>query len=202
MSENVLGRRACYHPPVSSHTFILDGIWGRPGRWEGLRKQIEQTIGPAVIHRYDATGFEDLEVLGRQLLTTIDAVGGDVNVVAHSMGGLVVRAAHLARPSLRFRRAVLMNSPLSGTWMAHALPLPAVKQMRPGSEFLKRLEAVEPLWTSPTMVTWCEGDLMILPNRSMRWSKASCELQFAMPAHNWPRWSSKVQAEVVRFLLD
>jgi triacylglycerol esterase/lipase EstA (alpha/beta hydrolase family) len=185
---------------VASHTLILDGIWGRPGRWEGLRQQIEKAIGPASIHRYDATGLVDLEVLGEQLLKAIDAAGDQVNVVAHSMGGLVVRAAHLARPSLRFRRAVLMNSPLSGTWMAHALPLTAVKQMRPGSDFLKRLEAVEALWTSPTMVTWCEGDLMILPNRSMRWSKATCELRYAMPAHNWPRWSRAIQKDIVQFL--
>jgi hypothetical protein len=187
---------------MNSLTLIIDGIWGRPWRWEKLRKRIESTVGPAEIFWYDATGLKGLDVLGGRLMEKIARADGRVNVVAHSMGCLVARAARLHAPDFHFNRAVFMNGPLSGTFAAYCLPLPAIRQMRPGSEFLRSLDLVERDWKTPTMVTWCRGDVMILPNRSMRWEHATCEHRFRMPAHAWPRWSRRVQNSILSFLCE
>jgi len=185
------------------HTLILDGIWGRPRRWESLRRKIEAAIGPAEIFDYECSGRTGFDELGKVLLKRIDEIsnetGGPINIVAHSMGGLVARAAHLLRPEFQFNRAVLMNSPISGTWAAYLLSLKAVREMRPESEFLKRLKEAESSWKSPTLVTWCVGDVLVFPNRNMRWPLAEAH-RFGMPAHNWPRWSGAIHRKVIEFL--
>lgn len=189
---------------TSSTTLILDGIWGRPRRWRRLARRIEAAgVGPARIVEYNAWGTESFDVLGRFLLDQIDATSSDassINIVAHSMGGLVTRSAHLLRPSLKLRRAVLMNSPLHGSLPAYLLPLKGVRQMRPTSDLFKRLKDVESQWTTPTMTIWTPGDLMIIPNKSSRWHVAQKEVRCNVPAHIWPAWSARLQREVVAFL--
>lgn len=180
-------------------TLILDGIWGRPRRWESLRRKIEGTIGRAEILHYECSGRTGFDDLGNFLLKRIDEIGTPINIVAHSMGGLVARAAHLLRPDFQFNRAVLMNSPLTGTWAAYLLPLKAVREMRPESEFLKRLREAESTWKAPTLVTWCYGDALVFPNRNMKWDRADTH-QYWIPAHNWPRWSRSIHQKVIEFL--
>jgi triacylglycerol lipase len=186
-----------------SHTLILDGIWGRPRRWRLLGSRIERAgVGTTQIVYYDMTGRSTFQSLGEHLLKVIDDVGdpSQINIVAHSMGGLVVRAAHLLRPTLRFRRAVLSCSPLHGSLPAWLLPLAGVKQMRPGSEFLKRLVEVESQWTTPTLTVWCPGDLIILPASSSRWRAAQQEITCWVPAHIWPSWSGSIHRKMIQFL--
>lgn len=188
---------------AESTTLILDGIWGRPKRWHRLARKIESAgIGPARVVAYNSWGTQPFDVLGQVLLDAIDATGnaGQVNVVAHSMGGLVTRAAHLLRPTLTLRRAVLMNAPLKGSVLAYLLPLKGVFQMRPTSRLFKQLKEVEAHWSTPTMTLWTPGDLMILPNNSARWSKAQLELRCNVPAHIWPAWSTRIQQSVIEFL--
>lgn len=140
-----------------------------------------------------------MDELGRGLLARIDQIQTPINIVAHSMGGLVARAAHLLRPGFQFHRAVLMNSPISGTWAAYLLGLKAVREMRPESDFLKRLKEVESRWSAPTLVTWCLGDALVFPNRHMKWKQAET-YRYLMPAHNWPRWSRSIHRKVIEFL--
>ena len=65
--------------------------------------------------QHESPGTDELsayttEALGADLLAVVDALGGDaVHLVGHSFGGLVARAAVLARPSA-FRSLVLMGS--------------------------------------------------------------------------------------------
>jgi pimeloyl-ACP methyl ester carboxylesterase len=181
-------------------TLILDGIWGRPGRWETLRRRIEKDVGPATIYRYRSSGMTSLKTLGLGLADHAMSLGTPVNFVAHSMGGLVVRSAIRQEPRLRVGRVCMMCSPLSGTLMAYGLPLKAVREMRPGSGFLRWLAESDDRWNWPTMCVWCRGDLMILPNRSSDFARATERLVSPVPAHNWPRWSVGLQRRVVEFL--
>ncbi|MFT3786422.1 MAG: hypothetical protein QM770_09680 [Tepidisphaeraceae bacterium] len=189
---------------ASQHTLLLDGIWGRPWRWKRLARRIECEIGgTAEIVYYDMTGRSTFETLGQFLLNKIDSTGVDpvnLNIVAHSMGGLVTRAAHLLRPTLRMRRAVLMNSPLRGSHMAWFLPLAGVRQMRPGSDLYARLGEIEPHWKTPTLTIWCPGDLMILSGWRSRWPVAQQEICCWVPAHIWPAWSRRLQTRIIEFL--
>lgn len=65
---------------------------------------------------------------------------GPIDVVAHSMGGLVVRAALKQDPSLRVGTVVMLAVPNHGTQFARFEHDPAALAMRPGSAFLKALD--------------------------------------------------------------
>lgn len=181
-------------------TLILDGIWGRPRRFEPLRRQIEQSCGPAEIFRYDASGAIPIERLGMDLGSQVQRCNGPVNLVAFSMGGIVARTAMLMNPALNLHRAVFINSPHHGSLLAYALPLPAVRQLRPGSPLMRRLQSAE--WNVPTMAVWCPGDLMVLPGWSARWDAAQRHIRCDVPLHPWPVWSKRLHREVVEFLRE
>lgn len=68
----------------------------------------------------------------------------EVDVVAHSMGGLVARAAAIpsaTRPTLTIRRLMTIGTPHRGARLAERIaPDPASRAMRPGSSFLADLD--------------------------------------------------------------
>src|ERR671912_1439950 len=101
--------------PESVTTLILDGIFGRPRRFGRLRDTIERSCGRAIIHPYDCTGRTPFEALARQLADAVRAAGTPVNLVGYSMGGIVIRSAHLLDPALPIRRAAFLNSPHAGS---------------------------------------------------------------------------------------
>ena len=183
-------------PPAT--TFILDGIFGRPRRFGRLRDVIERSCGPAVIHHYDCTGRTPFERLGDELADAIRAANAPVNLVGYSMGGIVIRSAHMLHPDLPIRRAAFLNSPHSGSVVAYLLPFPACRQMRPGSGWMNQLAAAE--WDIPTLAVWCPGDLIIVPNRSACWAKATETVCGRVPAHVWPIYSRRIHGRIAEFL--
>ncbi len=75
--------------------------------------------------------------------------GAEVDIAAISMGGLVARAAAMnrgnGRPGIRIRRLFTLATPHRGALLARWLrPDPAAGAMRPGSEFLRSLDAALP----------------------------------------------------------
>lgn len=92
-----------------------------------------------------------LEELGRLLAWDIfnrhSKYGRSVDLVAHSMGGLIIRAAvtgtakHLSGwpPFIYVEDGVTLSSPHNGTGLARACSLYSCVQMRPGSAFLRWL---------------------------------------------------------------
>lgn len=183
---------------MKSTTWILDGFLGRPHRWEPLRRSVEREIGPCRIWRYDSTGRTPLEHLGASLREDLESTPGPANLIGYSMGGLVVREALRECPDSAARRVVTMNTPHQGTLVAHCLGLPALRQMRPGSEYLKELDQAH--WPWPTLAMWCPGDLMVIPGTSARWSKADRNHRILMPAHIYPVYSKSLQREILAFL--
>jgi hypothetical protein len=183
---------------IETLTFLLDGFIGRPQRFEKLLRMIRVRCGPAEIFRYDSTGRTRFETLGAQLADEIRRRNRPVNLIGFSMGGLVVRAAHLHDPLLPIQRAVLMNSPLRGSLLAYALPIGGIRQMRPSDEFLERIKNAR--WDVPTLVTWCPGDTAVIPGRSARWPAAQETICCAVPMHIWPVYSPGIHRRVVEFL--
>jgi triacylglycerol lipase len=181
-----------------AQTLILDGIWGSHSRWERLRNRIATEVGPCRIWRYDNSGRTSLESLGAALSSELKRVNAPVNLIGYSMGGLVVREALRQAPELKVRRVALLNSPHYGSASALILPLSACREMRPGSAFLKRLDAAT--WTYPTLATWCPLDLMVIPGSSGRWRKASIVLRSDVPMHIWPIVSVAIHRSIVSFL--
>ena len=179
-------------------TFILDGIWGRPRRFLPLCRMIEQAGGRAILHHYECSGRTPFETLGQGLVAAIRKTGGPVSLVAFSMGGIVARTARLIDPELPITRAVFINSPHNGSWLACALPFAGVRQLRPGSPLMTRLKAAD--WPIPTLAVWCPGDLVVIPGSSAKWNLASEQIRCDVPLHPWAVWSRSIRGRVVEFL--
>jgi triacylglycerol lipase len=179
-------------------TLLLDGIWGRPRRFEGLLQMLRERVGPAEIFRYNSSGTVPFVELGALLANEIARYNQPVNLIGFSMGGLVIRAAHLLNPSLPVRRAAFLNTPHEGSIMAYALPLRGVWQMRPNDAFIRQLKSTP--WNIPTIASWCPLDTMVIPGSSARWRHANQTICCAVPVHIWPIYSKSIWRRVVDFL--
>ena len=121
-----------------------------------------------------------------------------VNLIGYSMGGLVIREALRQSPESKVKKVALLNSPNHGSAAAFFVPLSACREMRPGSAFLRQLNAAP--WTYPTLVTWCPYDLMVFPGSSGRWDKANVLLRTDVPMHLWPVFSVEIHRSITAFL--
>ena len=186
---------------MATPTLILDGFLGRPYRWELLRRVVERRVGPATIFKYVSTGRHDIPTLGRRLVDEVTRRGGPVNLVGFSMGGLVIRAARMLEPQLPVERAVFINSPHRGTWLAHLVPTPGVRNMRPSDPFLADLAAAPP-WTVPTLTVFNgEFDGIVFPAASTRWPDVGGEcVRCPVPLHIWPVVSRSLHRRIADFL--
>jgi pimeloyl-ACP methyl ester carboxylesterase len=183
---------------IETRTWILDGFLGNSKRLETLRQRVEDEIGPAEIWKYQTAGVTPIDRLARVFRDILAWETAPVNIIAYSMGGLVTRAALAGRPMPNLKRVVFLHVPHHGTEMARLAPLPATRQMRPGSALLKRL-ALQP-WNVETLNVWCPGDLIVVPGSRARWESASEEAVCQVPAHIWPIYSKQWHAKIVQFL--
>ena len=182
----------------STQTLIIDGIWGSHRRWERLRSRIAKEVGPCTIWQYDNSGRVSIEALAKALSSELRQLDVPVNLIGYSMGGLVIREALRQSPESKVKKVALLNSPNHGSAAAFFVPLYACREMRPGSAFLRQLNAAP--WTYPTLVTWCPYDLMVFPGSSGRWDKASVLLRTDVPMHLWPVFSVEIHRSITAFL--
>ncbi|HXY96630.1 MAG TPA: alpha/beta fold hydrolase [Steroidobacteraceae bacterium] len=115
----------------------------------------------ADIDSHTATVLRELRELQRS------SGGTPVAIVAHSMGGLVARAAlRLCGPGL-VSRIVTIASPHHGTALARLLRSTPARQMRPGSSWLQALNASqEGSWPVPVTSIYSLHDNLVAPPRS------------------------------------
>ncbi len=183
---------------METRTWILDGFLGNSRRFEPLRRRVEAEVGPAEIWKYQTAGVTPIDRLARVFRDILSWESGPVNIIGYSMGGLVTRAALAGRPMPNLQKVVLLHVPHQGTEMAKLLPLPATRQMRPGSRLLKRLDLQE--WNYQTMNVWCPGDAIVVPGTRARWDRATEEHVCKMPAHIWPIYSKQWHDRMIEFL--
>jgi pimeloyl-ACP methyl ester carboxylesterase len=92
-----------------------------------------------------------------------------VHVVGHSLGGLIARY-YVQRQGgdRRVDSLVTLGTPHGGSVLAHALPTPLVRQLRPGSPVLREL--AEPVDRCDTRITAVYSDLdqLVLPTSAGR----------------------------------
>ena len=108
--------------------------------------------------------------LGARIEEICEQTGHErVHVVGHSLGGLIARF-HVQRQDgdRRVESLVTLGTPHSGSVLAHVLPTPLVRQLRPGSPVLRELE--EPAAGCTTRVTAIYSDLdqVVVPTNSGR----------------------------------
>lgn len=90
-----------------------------------------------------------------------------VDIVAHSMGGLAVRLVLASDTQRRVRRVVFLATPHRGTVMALFGWGDGAAEMVPGSEFLEQLNKVPPPHDAPEILALRSPlDLVVIPSDS------------------------------------
>ena len=126
----------------------------------------------------------DLEALGAELRRFIDEVfrvnalpaGTQIDLVAHSMGGIVGRIA-LEDSVTRARVATFatLATPHAGTHVARYAATHATLALRPGSPLLTRLSTQVPWLAPPRLVCfWSRSDPVMLPAETACVTGAEC----------------------------
>lgn len=108
--------------------------------------------------------------LGEHVERICEQTGHDrVHVVGHSLGGLIAR--HLVQRQGGDRRIaslVTLGTPHSGSVLAHVVPTPLIRQLRPGSPVLQELAEPAPACRTRITAIYSDLDQMVLPTSSGR----------------------------------
>ncbi|MBM7805896.1 pimeloyl-ACP methyl ester carboxylesterase [Geodermatophilus bullaregiensis] len=108
--------------------------------------------------------------LGEHIERICTQTGHDrIHVVGHSLGGLIARY-HVQRQGggRRVESLVTLGTPHGGSVLAHLLPTPMVRQLRPGSPVLRELEQPAPGWSTRMTALYSDLDQMVVPTRAGR----------------------------------
>ncbi|MFF8830524.1 esterase/lipase family protein [Streptomyces sp. NPDC015131] len=111
------------------------------------------------------------ELLGRHVEEICDRTGHEeVDVVAHSLGGLIARYyVQRLGGDRRVRTLVTLGTPHGGTTVAPlAAAHPLVRQMRPGSSVLRELGEPAPRCRTRFVAFWSDLDRWMVPVETAR----------------------------------
>lgn len=108
--------------------------------------------------------------LGAHVERICEQTGHDrVHVVGHSLGGLIAR--HFVQRQGGDRRVdslVTLGTPHQGSLLAHVVPTPLIRQLRPGSPLLRELAEPAPGCRTTVTAVYSDLDQMVLPTSSGR----------------------------------
>jgi triacylglycerol lipase len=156
---------------------LVHGLGGSPGNFGRLRRHL-RTHGRQRTFALRLPSGESIEALAARLAMYLDEVvaangAGDrtrcVDLVGHSMGGIVARLAlEDDRVRARVGRVVTLATPHAGTWIARLGGAPLARALRPTSPLFERLRKQEP-WPAdwpPLTAVWSRDDVLIAPPES------------------------------------
>ena len=164
-------RRRDAAAPDRRPVLFLHGYAQHPANFLSLTRRLRRDGWSNVYTCRHAPMFGDIERsaarLGEAIDRIRDATGAPaVDVIAHSMGGLVARAYVRERgAACGIARLVTLGTPHQGTHIFRRLTHdPMLVQMRPDSPLLQRLAADDPV---PTLVEcvaiYSTGDAVVVP---------------------------------------
>ncbi len=126
---------------------LLPGFFENALTMEILRRRLERDLGVPVFamrpERY-FLGLEDqAKGFARRIAAVLDQTGaGQVDLVGHSMGGILARfLAESGGLKNGIRRVVTVAAPHLGSALSRLAPGRSLRQMRRGSAFLEKLNA-------------------------------------------------------------
>ncbi len=125
-------------------------------RWRGHPRQLG--------FNYRSTGSIEQHAL--RLKRAIDASvgGGRIDIIAHSLGGLVARGyLQLLGGARRVDQLITLGTPHHGTHAANFIPSTLVRQLLPGSSFLEHLNAEPPPEALAVTSIVAGRDLLVQP---------------------------------------
>jgi triacylglycerol lipase len=150
---------------------VLPGLADNTAIFTELRKAFP---GPVVSFGYSPL-LKDVRTAAKRLAEQIEelcdlAPVSTVDVVGHSLGGLIARYyVQRLDGHRRVHTGVTIATPHSGTYTAWLLsPIPLVRQLRPGSELFRELSEPAPHCTTRFVTFSSTADPMILPSRNGR----------------------------------
>jgi triacylglycerol esterase/lipase EstA (alpha/beta hydrolase family) len=164
-------RRPAASAPERRPILLLHGYAQHPANFLSLTRRLRRDGWPHVYTLRHTPMFGDIERSAARLGAAIDRIreateAPAVDVVAHSMGGLVARAYVRTRgPACGIARLVTLGTPHQGTLIFRRLAHdPMLVQMRPDSPLLTRLTSDDPV---PTLVEcvaiYSTGDAVVVP---------------------------------------
>jgi triacylglycerol lipase len=108
--------------------------------------------------------------LGRHVEALCEQTGYErVHVIAHSMGGVIARYyVQRLGGDARVHTLVTLGTPHGGTQVAHLVPLPIVRQLRPGSDLVRELARPAHECRSRFVAIWTDVDQLIYPKQNAR----------------------------------
>ena len=129
------------HPPA--RVVLVHGIACNRAVWRPLLAALH-SAGIQGVHAINLEPlFADIDTYARDLLARLEAIGASparpVAIVAHSMGGLVARAALRNGKSATIGRIITVGTPHHGTVIACRFRWPGTRQMCFGSRWLLEL---------------------------------------------------------------
>lgn len=156
------------HRPI----LFLHGLGGHRGNFLPMRAWLGLK-GHRRGYAIGLTAGSDLMTLGRELSAAIEEIltvnglsdGGQVDIVAHSMGGVVARLALLEVGTMqRVHTLITLGTPHAGTQLARLGGTGRCRDLRPGSPVMEAL-AVQVPWRGPTRLVclWSEADPIMMP---------------------------------------
>jgi triacylglycerol esterase/lipase EstA (alpha/beta hydrolase family) len=179
MGLSMLGPRSTTVEPLpdDGHNpiVLVHGLAGHPGNFMALRQYLALK-GRKRVYAIDFGSAESIDLMAAMLRDFITAVvernelpdDAQVDLVAHSMGGVVTRMA-VEDPATARRIAcvITMASPHSGTYTARLGATTPTTELRPGSAVVERMARQLP-WDvragRPRLVAlWSAADLIVLP---------------------------------------
>jgi pimeloyl-ACP methyl ester carboxylesterase len=128
-------------PVLLVHGYLCNrGVWWSLLHWLVARGHAVYTVDLEPV-------FGDIDVLADTVAERVDevvaATGGKLQVIAASMGGLVLRAYLRKHGGAHIARAITLCSPHHGSRHAWLAPGIDGQQLRPGSNWLRALERAE-----------------------------------------------------------
>ena len=160
-------------PPsaVAVPVLLLHGVLCNAGVWARLARFLREKGIAGVYSLSYGPPLASIELFAEQLARKIDGIlaatgARQVIVIAHSMGGLVVRAYLRKHGRRKLARVVTIGSPHHGSVHAWLFPGVSLAQMRPGNAWLAALNA-HPLDPSLRFMSlWSWHDSMVAPQTS------------------------------------
>jgi hypothetical protein len=173
-------------PPLraadSMPVLLVHGYFANRGYFRELTRFLEaKGAGPVFTPNF-RTWFASIESLEEEIHREIERIVAGtgqprVFVVAHSLGGLGMRAYLVRRGAHKVARMVTLATPHGGTVLARLGSGENARQMRRGSVFLTGLERMEELAAHPpTLSVYTCHDNLVAPQESSRlpWARNEC----------------------------